>query len=102
MGRSRRPKPARLAEKLQQIRSGLGLTQDQMIKQLGYSESPLYPSNMSEFESGKREPPLLVLLAYARAAGISTDILIDDGLDLPPKLPVSSKNKEALRRVHRS
>ena len=28
--------------------------------------------------AGRREPPLMVLLAYARLAGISTDALIDD------------------------
>jgi transcriptional regulator with XRE-family HTH domain len=87
MGRSHRPKPVRLAEKLLQIRTSLGLTQEQMINRLDYTKSPLYPSSVSEFESGKREPPLLGLLAYAHAAGVSTDLLIDDGLDLPTRLP---------------
>jgi hypothetical protein len=41
---------------------------------------------ISAFELGTREPPLPVLLAYARLAGISTDVLIDDELDLPKKL----------------
>ena len=91
MGRSNRPKPARLAEKLLQIRISVGLTQEQLINRLDYTQSPLYPSNISEFESGKREPPLLVLLAYARTAGISTDLLIDDRLDLPKRLPTSSR-----------
>lgn len=86
MGRSHRPKPARLAEKLHQIRNGLGYTIEQMIKRLGYDKSPLYPSNVSEFESGKREPPLLVLLAYARVAGVHMEVLIDDELDLPEKI----------------
>jgi hypothetical protein len=32
---------------------------------------------------GTREPSLLTLLKYARAIDISTDILIDDEIDLP-------------------
>jgi len=32
---------------------------------------------------GTREPPLPILLRYARLAGISTDVLIDDDLKLP-------------------
>jgi hypothetical protein len=31
---------------------------------------------------GRREPPLMVLLAYAKLVGISTDVLIDDKLNL--------------------
>jgi transcriptional regulator with XRE-family HTH domain len=46
-----------------------------------------YRNYISDFETGKREPPLLVLLAFARSVGISTDILIDDDLDLTAKLP---------------
>jgi len=95
MGRSNRPKPAHLAEKLKQIRLSLGLTLEQMIKRLDYKQSPLYPANVSEFESGKREPPLLVLLAYARATGLSTDVLIDDEVKLPKNLPVSRSKKRA-------
>ena len=41
-------------------------------------------------ESG--EPPLPVLLAYAKLAGVSTDVLIDDELDLPAKLPAKPKH----------
>jgi transcriptional regulator with XRE-family HTH domain len=93
MGRSNRPTPARLAVKLAHIRAALGLTQEQMIERLNYTESPLYPSYISGFETGEREPPLLVVLAYARCAGISTDVLIDDKLDLPHKLTRSRANK---------
>jgi hypothetical protein len=35
-----------------------------------------------EWEEGTRQPDLLTLLAYARIAGISTDVLIDDDLEL--------------------
>jgi transcriptional regulator with XRE-family HTH domain len=40
-------------------------------------------TRLSEFESGKREPNLLLLLRYARAANVSVESLIDDKLDLP-------------------
>ena len=33
------------------------------------------------FELGTREPPLPVLLAYAKLVDISTDVLIDDSID---------------------
>ena len=93
MGSARRPKPARLAAKLAQIRTALGLTQEQMIERLNYSESPLHTSYISGFETGEREPPLPVLLAYARCVRISTDVLIDDSVDLPSKL-TSAKRTE--------
>lgn len=91
MGRSHRPKPARLGEKLRQIRSYLGLTLEQIIDRLGYKESPIYPTNISAMERGEREPPLLLLLAYARLVCVSTDVLIDDELSLPEKF--SSERK---------
>lgn len=91
MGRSHRPRPARLGKKLRQIRASLDLTLEQIIERLDYKDSPLYPTNISGMERGEREPPLLLLLAYARLVGISTDILIDDEEDLPKKL--SSKKR---------
>jgi hypothetical protein len=53
-----------------------------MIERLDYKDSPIYPTNISGMERGEREPPLLLLLAYARLVGISTDVLIDDNVDL--------------------
>jgi transcriptional regulator with XRE-family HTH domain len=90
MGRSARLKPARLAEKLLAIRIQLGLSQNEMIRYLGLTDV-LYQSNVSGFEVGEREPALPILLQYARAAGVSTDVLIDDDLELPHKLPVIAK-----------
>lgn len=81
MGRYHRKKPARLAEKLLQIRLNLGLSQNEMIKHLGL-EDELTQSRISGYELGTREPSLLTLLKYARVAGLSTDILIDDKSDL--------------------
>lgn len=56
-----------------------------MLNQLGFKER-LFRSNISQYELGTREPSLLVLLAYARLAKVSVDVLIDDELDLPQKI----------------
>lgn len=79
---ARRPAPKKLARKLAKIRMDLGLSQTEMVKALNYTASPLYASQISNFEQGKREPPSMILLAYARVAKVSTDVLIDDKLDL--------------------
>ncbi len=83
---SPRQKPERLAEKLRQIRLSLGLSQDGMLERLGLTEE-FFRSRISAYELGNREPPLPVLLRYARLAGVSTDVLIDDQLNLPDELP---------------
>lgn len=82
MGKATRRRPERLAEKLLQIRTSLDLSQSGMLRRLGLAEEG-YRNYISDFENGKREPDLLTLLAYARCIDISTDILIDDSLDLP-------------------
>ncbi len=87
MGSARRPTPARLAEKLLQIRLRLGLSQSQMLWTLGDTGTKLHAPHVSGYESGKREPPLVVLLQYARAAGVPVEVLIDDEQDLPERLP---------------
>ncbi len=89
MGTSRRPRPARLASKLRQIRTSLGLTQEQLGDLLSTRKSAVYPGHVSEFETGKREPSLLAILAYAKVARISVETLIDDHLELPASLRIS-------------
>ena len=84
MGRTSREKPARLGEKLLQIRETLGLSQNELLSRLGLSER-LNRDDVSKYERGVREPSLPVLLRYARAVNVSTDVLIDDELDLPAK-----------------
>jgi transcriptional regulator with XRE-family HTH domain len=81
----------RLAEKLLQIRQALGLSQSEMLKRLGF-EDVLDYKRISEYELGKNEPPLAVLLSYARLAGVCLDRLVDDDLDLPAKLPAKPKH----------
>lgn len=89
MGRYHRKKPARLAEKLLHIRNSLGLSQNEMIRRLGL-EDEITQSRISGYELGTREPSLPTLLKYARIAGVSTDVLIDDHLDLPKHLPCNN------------
>jgi transcriptional regulator with XRE-family HTH domain len=88
-----------MGEKLRQIRSAFNFTLEQIIEQLDYKDSPIYPTNISGMERGEREPPLLLLLAYARLAGVSTDVLIDDELELPNRIPSSPKHGGASRRL---
>ena len=90
MARGARQKPSRLAEKLIQIRTALGLSQNELIRRL---DVDLTQNRISEYETGKGEPPLPILLKYARLAGVSTDVLIDDELDLPDKLPANPKRR---------
>lgn len=83
MGRSSRAKPKRLAEKLAAIRSTLGVTNEEIINLLDCPDIPLYRASISQYESGKIEPPLPILLRYARIANVYVDYLIDDNLELP-------------------
>jgi transcriptional regulator with XRE-family HTH domain len=91
MGKYPRRKQKRLAEKLLQIRLALGLSQNEVLRAIG-AEDDLYRTNISNYELGEREPPLFVLLGYARIAGVCLDVLVDDELDLPAKLPAKPKH----------
>jgi len=86
MGRKAKPQPERLAEKLKRLRDMLEMGQAPIAKVLTCPESPVMPTHISEFELEKRQPSLITLLRYARLAGISTDLLLDDDLDLPARL----------------
>lgn len=91
MGTKPRIKPERLAEKLRRIREALGLSQSEMWRYLGLEDVIVF-KQISTYELGKREPPLPVLLSYARAAGVCMDTLVDDNLDLPARLPAKQKH----------
>lgn len=94
---SARPRPERLAEKLLQIRNALNLSQPQMHRRLGVEELITY-HRISEYELGKNEPPLMILLQYARLAGVHMEVLVDDELDLPDKLPGPTNHEEIKRK----
>ncbi|SRR5258707_12005479 len=100
--RSNRKKPTRLAGKLLFIREQLGLSQGGLIRHLGM-ENQIERDYISKFERGILEPTLDVLLAYARAIstkgrGEFLEAIIDDELDLPDKLQVSSQHSDIKRR----
>jgi transcriptional regulator with XRE-family HTH domain len=92
MGKRARMRQERLAEKLLQIRLTLELSQSEMLKRLGFEDTLDY-KRISEYELDKNEPPLAVLLSYARVAGVCMDVLVDDELDLPDKLPAKQKHR---------
>ena len=78
MGRAHRARPNRLGEKLRLIRDHFGLTQPALIQRLAVRSETLYPSSISLFEQGGREPSLFVLLAYSKLARVSINDLVDD------------------------
>lgn len=92
MGSLARWRSKRLAEKLLLIRTELGLSQNGMIKHLGYT-GEMFQARISSYELGTREPPLPVLLAYARVSNVYVDALIDDEVELPKHLPCAKKSE---------
>ena len=101
MGKQTRKRPKRLPEKLLKIRLGLGLSQNGMVRQLGLEEE-IERDYISKYERGTLEPSLWVLLQYARAANVWVDVLIDNDLDLPDKLPARSKSEGVKRKRQRA
>ncbi|HVG28853.1 MAG TPA: hypothetical protein VM864_03950 [Pyrinomonadaceae bacterium] len=98
MGAKPRPKQERLGGKLLQIRDALELSQTAMLKRLGVEDLIPY-TQISKYESGVSDPPLIILLRYTYAAGVHMEALVDDELDLPDKLPGMAKHDE-IRRAH--
>lgn len=89
--KSKRLRPARLAEKLLLIRQQLGLSQGGLVRHLGL-EDQIGRDYVSKFENGLLEPTLGVLLAYARAvsrnkSGDVLEAIIDDEKDIPFRYP---------------
>jgi transcriptional regulator with XRE-family HTH domain len=97
MGKASRQKPKFLGEKLRQIRFALGLSQSEILKPLEIEEEG-YRNYISDFENDKREPPLPVLLRYARIANIWVDVLIDDELELPERIPSAGRHEGVKRK----
>ena len=86
MGKSPRRKPVRLGGKLRQIRTSFQVSQDGILVLMDLADE-YTRNNVSNFELNRREPPLYLLLQYARIAGICLDLLADDSADLPSTLP---------------
>jgi hypothetical protein len=68
-----------------------------MLRRLGVEDEIAY-TRISDYELNKAEPTLTILLQYSRVAGVHTEVLIDDDLDLPDKLPDSVSHAEIKRR----
>lgn len=104
MGKAARQRPARLAEKLVSIRRALGLSQNGMVRQLGL-EGELLREDISRFERGVGgEPPLGILLRYARSIsttgrGEFLEALIDDELNLPDRIPADPNATKSRTRL---
>ena len=92
-----RPRPERLAEKLRQIRTVLGLSQSEMLRRIDLEET-VGLKRISDYELGIREPTLTTILQYARAVNVYVDVLIDDELDLPERLPTPAKSDGVRRK----
>ena len=92
MGRAARVKPERLADKLRQIRTAFGVSQSELLSPLGVEDLIDY-TKISAYERGEREPPLPILLEYARLANVWMDVLVDDELDLPGTIPSPAKSE---------
>jgi transcriptional regulator with XRE-family HTH domain len=99
MGSAARSKPKRLAEKLLVIRNKLGLSQNGLIRRMGLADD-LTQAEISMFERGIRVPPLPVLLEYSKVANVYVEVLIDDSLDLPAKIPPRERHSGIKRRPH--
>lgn len=90
--KGREESPKRLGEKLTSVRSSLGLSQGELLKRLGIDKE-YTREEISAYERGVRTPPLHVLLKYSKAAKVWVNVLIDDSLDLPAKLPTQRMNE---------
>lgn len=89
MGKAKRVKPARLGEKLLAIRRFFDCSLTQMAERLSSEEFTVSRQAVSHYELNNNEPPLPVLLRYARLAGITIDVLADDKMNLPSKFRIN-------------
>ena len=87
MGHARRG-PKLLPEKLIKIREYLAVGPKQMAYMLEKQiesqdkEYRLHPGRVSEYERGKRQPALIVVLAYSYIAQVSMIALADDKISV--------------------
>lgn len=82
-----RPRPRLLHEKLLAIREFLNVGKSEMANKiqaeiLAHSgrQYQLHPSRIWDFEKGKREPSLFVLIAYIHLGHVHLESLVDDDL----------------------
>lgn len=87
MGSASRTKPKNLGQKLLVIRTNLGLNQIELAEKLSGDKTQLRKSDISRYESGLREPSLIILLRYARLADVAMEALVDDEIELTEFYP---------------
>ena len=75
-----RPRPRLLPQKLVLIRKHLNLSQSQIKESLHLSAAAR--PRVSEYENGKRTPPLEVVLGYSRLARVPMESLVDDNISV--------------------
>ena len=92
MGSLPRQSPEFLGQKLRRIRQAVdgGLSQEEMVNRLGLA-GEIDRTYVSRYEAGTLEPPLRVLLRYAELAGLHLEVLADDDLLVPDKMPCRPK-----------
>lgn len=83
MGKSKRVTPERLGEKLKTIREKLGMTTTEIVDELRHPTATPHRASITQYEKGRREPPLITLLQYARLYNVGVETLIDDEMNLP-------------------
>jgi transcriptional regulator with XRE-family HTH domain len=83
MGTGKRVMPEHLGEKLKFIREQLRMTTREMAIALEHPAIKPHSASITQYEKGRREPPLAILLKYARLYKINVELLIDDDLTLP-------------------
>jgi transcriptional regulator with XRE-family HTH domain len=106
MGTVSRETPRQLARKLLKIRKTIdgGISQEEMVKRLGLSRKKNFNRTyISKYEQGVLEPPLGVLLAYARlisttGGGEFLEALVDDAMKIPEKLPADPETESIRQR----
>lgn len=80
MGSAGRKRPKQLGRKLKAIRDRFNYSFAEMAEQLSDQDVLVLRTDVSRFEKGEREPNLIILLRYARLAGTTMEVLVDDKL----------------------
>lgn len=80
-----------LKEKLRQARKAAGLTQLQVAKAIGVTES-----TYCGYETGKRQPDPMKISAIASVLGVSGDFLLDINLPENKKKPAPESRHDEL------
>jgi len=83
MGLAPRTRPVRLSPKLAGVRARLNMTQSELADALSDSFISVTKQDISKFEKGEREPPIIVLLRYSKLTNIAMENFADDLLELP-------------------